>query len=278
MLRLKDVPETETAEVIRVAQELYERETSETRRRDSLVDAAEELGLPGEYLERAAHEVHQRRVAEIQQRRRRRNVILGVTAAAALVAGLAITGTTTRVAPPSVKPTPIATPKVVDDFNVSPARSWSLDTDGRSRGTVNFVEEAGRGQVARVRVDSFRPDRQGRFFVNLYQSAPPGSLSGYRQLSFDARGSGLRRVRLDLENGPLERWRGPAVAIGDQWQTVSVPLDRFERQVRSSPNATWQLSPGRPPSDIRRLAFKTGERVNDASARGEVLLDNVRAE
>jgi hypothetical protein len=132
--------------------------------------------------------------------------------------------------------------------------------------------------VARMRVDSFRPDGQGRFFVNLYQNAPPGNLSGTRQFTFDVRGSGLQRVRLDLENGPLERWRGPAMSLGERWESVTVRLDQFERQVRSSPTAAWRLAPARPLSEIRRLAFKTGERVNDASARGEIRLDNVRAE
>lgn len=278
MLRLKDVPESETSEVIRVAQEMYERETSETLRRNSLVDAAEEMGLPGEYLERATQEVHQRRVVEIQQKRRKRNLLIASTAAVALGIGLMFTGTSTRRAPTLLPPAPITTPRSVEDFNVSPAQSWSLDTDGRSRGTVDYIGEAGRGNVARLRVDSFRPDAQGRYFINLHQTGPPGALSGNRQLSFDARGYGLSRVRLDLENGPLERWRGPALPVGEQWQTLNVRLDQFERQVRSAPGEQWRLAPGRVPESVRRLSFKTGERVNEASARGEVRLDNVRAE
>src|SRR5688572_21737574 len=75
MLRLKDVAPGEMPEVLRVASELYEKDQQELVRaqeRQHVVDAAAEVGLPQEYLERAAHELHQRRVVAVVERRQRR--------------------------------------------------------------------------------------------------------------------------------------------------------------------------------------------------------------
>src|SRR5205807_918200 len=70
MLRLKDVPEEDMPEVVRVASELYERDreqAAQDQAKQAYVDAAGEVGLPPEYLERASEEVHARRVARVQQ-------------------------------------------------------------------------------------------------------------------------------------------------------------------------------------------------------------------
>src|SRR5947209_2320151 len=72
MLRLKDVSEEDMPEVVRVASELYERDreqAAQDQAKQAYVDAAGEVGLPPEYMERASAEVHARRVARIKQRR-----------------------------------------------------------------------------------------------------------------------------------------------------------------------------------------------------------------
>src|SRR5204862_120590 len=67
MQRLTELPEAESSEVIRLAQQLYERDQAENARRESLLAAAEEVGLPREYLVRAAAEIQARREVRIEQ-------------------------------------------------------------------------------------------------------------------------------------------------------------------------------------------------------------------
>ena len=169
MLRLKDIPETDTPEVIQTAQRLYEQERSESERTSSLADAAEEVGLPREYLERAAQEVHQRRVVAMHEQRRRRNWLLaaGVAAgvAVSLVGGLYVARTSPQLSGPLVPPVAVTTAAASADL----ATQWSLDTDGRSAAVVEYGAQAGRARVATIKVDAFRPDGQGAI---LCQPAP----------------------------------------------------------------------------------------------------------
>src|SRR4051794_29334133 len=93
MLRLENVPPEQMPEVVHIASELYEKDRQldvESQERQATVEAAKEVGLPEEYLHRAAAELHVRRVAQAQQRGQRRR--LGLAAALTSIVVLALGG------------------------------------------------------------------------------------------------------------------------------------------------------------------------------------------
>src|SRR5262245_21890563 len=118
MLRLKDVATEQMPEVVRLASELYEQERGEivaAGERQAAVEAAAEVGLPPEYLERAAELLHARRVEQIHQRRRRSRTLW-----AALGVALGLWGGWSVLHRPPPAPARY-------DFNQAPARQWTLD-------------------------------------------------------------------------------------------------------------------------------------------------------
>lgn len=67
-LQHQEVQEPETSEVIRLAQQMYERDRAEQERRTSLAAAAEEIGIPAEYLAKATAQLKARSVVAPAQR------------------------------------------------------------------------------------------------------------------------------------------------------------------------------------------------------------------
>ena len=187
MLRMKDVPPDQMAEVVRVAGELYDAEQAQTQERRATVAAAAEMGLPKEYLDRAASVVHARRVEQIAtQRRRRAGLLVGIGVAATLGGGWFVT-----------HPRPAA--PLVYSFQPS---QWTQESDPASKAAVTFANGA-----ATLHVDHFAMPAGGdQFFVNLNTKDVPSTLAGYRTVSFRAQSAGLPNVRLYLESAD-ERWR-----------------------------------------------------------------------
>ncbi len=260
MLRLNNVPEEDMPEVVRIASELYERDreqTAQDQARQAVVDAAGEVGLPRQYLERASAELHARRVAAVQ---RRRKVRLAAVAAAVVALGgmLAVRLIPSGPAPPRA-PYQIA-------LN---ADQWYPNINPESRARITFSQDG----TATLHVDRFdAPPGSSNYFVNLDSTRVPPSLSGYHTVRFSLRGRGLPNVRVYLENGPTERWRSPAIPVTGEWRQKSVPFSDFELQTRSSATAGWHVGGYRPPETIRELSFKIGTYVNDRAAHGDVQL------
>jgi hypothetical protein len=81
--RLEDIPVEKMPDVVRRATEMHEQDQA----RRNYVAAAEEMGVPREYLERAAHELQQQGVAQAQHvgrslEARRKNMVLPMLLAA----------------------------------------------------------------------------------------------------------------------------------------------------------------------------------------------------
>jgi len=267
MLRLKDLPPQEMRAVVEIATALYEQERGqleEAAARQATLDAAAEVGLPAEYLERAAAVLHERRVAEVRRKRRRSRVFLtAIVAAFALLGAWQITN----------RPPP---PPVAYTFAAASPQQWTLNANPGSQATLSFGDPAGQSGVAILRVDRFDASRSGTYFVNLDTSDVPASLAGYRTVSFRVRGSGLANIRLYLENGPTERWRSPALAVIGGWQEHRLRLEQFDYQRRASTSDRWRREGYRPPGRVERLSFKLGDFVNDVRARGEVAIDDLK--
>ena len=83
MLKSKDLDPEEQSELFRLADELQRRDQEAQREHRSATDAAAELGVAPEYLERAAAELHARRLEKIESNRKRnRWIAFGVVGVA----------------------------------------------------------------------------------------------------------------------------------------------------------------------------------------------------
>lgn len=261
MLRLENVSPEEMPEVVRIASELYERDQgkkAQDQERQAYVDAAGEVGLPEEYLHRAAAELQVRRAEQIRRRRRMRQGLLAALAAVVALGGL---WQITHRPPP---------PPVYYTFQAGGSSSWRLNTNPETQATVTF--ENG---VATIHVDHFGPPGSSTYFANLDTSDVPPSLAGYNAIQFQAQGKGLASLRLYLENGPTERWRSPALPLTSAWQTQTVPLSAFDYQTRSSSVDTWRREAYRPPGHVERLSFKVGNYVNPVDSQGDASVQDL---
>ena len=65
MLKQTDIPAEDQAEIFRIADKLYREDEEHRRNADASAAAAAELGLPQEYLDRAAQELHVQRLEAV---------------------------------------------------------------------------------------------------------------------------------------------------------------------------------------------------------------------
>lgn len=256
MLRMKDVPPDQMAEVVRVAGELYDAEQAQTQERRATVAAAAEMGLPKEYLDRAASVVHARRVEQIAtQRRRRAGLLVGIGVAVALGGGWFVT-----------HPRPAA--PLAYSFQPS---QWTQESDPASKAAVTFANGA-----ATLHVDHFAVPAGGdQFFVNLNTKDVPSTLAGYRTVSFRAQSAGLPNVRLYLENAD-ERWRSANLSVPSGGQVFRLNLDQFDHQTRDPAAGKWRKAGASAPGHVEQLSFKVGYYVNNADAHGDVQISDLR--
>lgn len=293
MLRLKDVPPEQMPEVVRIANQLYEKDqrlAEQDQERDSYVNAAEELGVPKEYMERAAAELHRQKVIEAQDKQQtngRKALIMAAVGAgvgAFLLVGLiGTTRTETRLAPPRVvtsappiqaKPmNPVSSP-TFESFDTSPETRWTFDKNSGTEATVGFQQESGRGQVAVIRVERFGAVNGKDHRANFDSLLTPPS-AGMRELTFDMRGEGLRKVRVYFERGS-ERWRSDPLTVPSGWSTFRVNLGNFQHQIKDGNR--WRNGRAARPEVVDRVSFKFGDFMNPPTAKGEVRLDNIRFE
>ncbi len=271
VLRLENVPPEQMPEVVHIASELYERDRlkdAETQERQATVDAAKEVGLPEEYLHRAAAELHVRRIAQAQKSRKRRAGVIAVVGAALALGGaggLYVIRSQVSAPPAVVQTVQTATAPA---FTSS---SWKLSMNSGTQASVDY----GSG-LATIRVRRFAVDSAGRFNANLNTIDGAQNLAGIRSISFNVHGT-LPQVRLYLEHGD-QRWRSPALPVEGQERQVKVDLTQFERQTRSGSNGQWEKAGYQAPETVDNLSYKTGWFVNDANASGDVTIGDVRFE
>lgn len=258
MRKFDDLEPDEMPEVLRAAVRDREQERERDLERASIQEAATEMGVSAEHLDRAAAETHARRVEEVRRWRRIRN---GVIAAA--VAALAAAGVYRVANPPAPEPT-------VYTFQDA-SQAWTGEVNGRTVARVG--EQGGRGVIE---VERFGPEADGRYWANLNTAAVPASLRGASEVTLRVRGVGLQHARLFLENGPTERWRSPDVMVGPEWRTVTLRLDQFEHQTRQDTGSPWRGRGGGSPERLTRISVKVGEPFNPPDARGRVEVDDLR--
>lgn len=231
--------------------------------RKAHAEAAQELGITPETLAAAESDLRAQQARLTSQARTRRNW-LWRTGAFGLLLALAVTGAVVVLDEPPVPP--------FTDELAEGANRWALTTNPGTAAAVRFANVPGHGQAAVVTVTRFQPDADGRFFANLETARGPAHWPTHGTVRFRLRGEGLATVRLFLEAGET-RWRSAAVAVPGNWREVELPLASFERQERRG--ETWRVvGPGRP-QEVLRMAWKFGQFMNPADARGEVWLDDL---
>jgi hypothetical protein len=273
MLRLENIPPEEMPEVVHIASELYERDKEQDAaalHRQATVDAAEEVGLPEEYLHRAAAELQARRIVKAQQRRRKR---AGLFAAIGAAAVLGLGGIVYTIRGQSALTEPATVAAEVQKATIAPpfaATSWVLMTNNGTRARSEFTNG-----TAVIKVKQFVDSGSNNYFANLNNSDGPKDLTGVHAIAFNVQGT-LPHVRLYLQNGN-ERWRSPLLpAQGAPQRRVN--LNQFERQTRTGVDAPWRTVDYQAPRQVGSLSFKTGSYVNDVGASGEITLSGLRFE
>jgi hypothetical protein len=261
---LKNLTEAERRRVLHRALELDARSMSleqSAREAASLELAVRELGISDEHLAQALEQVQAEQRALAARRRWRAIAAAGVAAGALGMGGLWL-----AFAPSAPVP---------QTFAMNGAgEGWGLEKNVESAATLAFIPIEGRGEVAALRVESFGPhEENGKYRVNLDAPLQSPNLEGLETLSFAARGEGLTTLRVYLEDRD-ERWRSPAVQLSGAWTEHRLSLADFEHQTREG--RSWDTSGRGAPASAQRLSFKVGHYMNEATARGEVLIDDVR--
>lgn len=261
MLRYKDVPKEDMTEVVRVASELYDRdrtvsaqEAAAEAERRATAQAVEEVGIPAEYLDRAAAEVQSRRAAQIIARRKRNRILGGGAVALAAIAGIGAVALR-----PGPAPVTIPMAQAYAEYNPATQAQIGNVAKGNTIQIPGFVEE------------------RGKYKANLTVKAPTNvSLAGYRNVTFTVRSSGIPNTKLFFENGPTERWRSDNLALTGGEQTFTLPLDRMIHQTRANEKADWSGGRQGNPGKVQTISFKFGEKINPPSVSGEVTISDLQ--
>ena len=257
MLKQTDIPAEDQAEIFRIADKLYREDEEHRRNADASAAAAAELGLPQEYLDRAAQELHVQRLEAVKAKRRRTWIIPAI-ALAGIGVLLASTLTVSR-APTPIAPVVMSAASVTNIYDLSDA---SVRANSESKGSISANSSA-----ATLVIDQFVPDSKGDFYGNII--VPAGNAREVEAVTAQVSGNGIPNVRVDLEAGDV-RWRGPVSPTGT---AVSISAKEFQKQVRQGSN--WKSTAWSPPSGNLRIAFKTGKSINDASTKGTLTVTNV---
>lgn len=255
MLKQTDIPAEDQAEIFRIADKLYREDEEHRRNADASAAAAAELGLPQEYLDRAAQELHVQRLEAVKAKRRRFWIIPVIA-----LAGIGVLGVVTLSrAPAPISPSVMSTGSVTNIYDLSEA---TVRANSESKGAISANSSA-----ATLVIDQFVPDSKGDFYGNII--VPAGNVREVEEVTAQVSGNGIPNVRVDLEAGDV-RWRGPVSPTGI---AVSISAKEFQKQVRQGSN--WKNTAWSPPSGKLRIAFKTGKSINDASTKGTLTVTNV---
>ena len=272
MQQLKGLDQDPISEQIKLAAQLHDRDLRQSEgdmERLAATQAAEEMGIPASYMERAAAELSARQSARVRGRKRRNAGLFAASAVTTLAFGSWVTTHRHHAAPP---PTPL-----VYNFEALSQGQWHLDGLNNSRpdaqAALTFPNEQGHS-VALVKVDHFY--NQSDYAVDLDTNQVSQSLTGYRTVSFRVRGKGLGQIRLFLQNGE-ERWCSPFITASGGWHEIRLPLSQFLHQ-RVPLNYNPQDEPYVAPTVIGKISFKLGRDANSQDQHGEVAVDVLRFE
>lgn len=257
MLKQTDIPAEDQTEIFRIADKLYREDEEQRRNADASAAAAAELGVPQEYLDRAAQELHLQRLEAVKAKRKR-FWIIPVIALTGISLTLIMTLTLSR-APTRISPGVMSTGSVTNVYDLSEAQ---VRANPGTKGSISATKSA-----ATLQIEQFIPDENGDFYGNVLVST--GNIREVETVSASVAGRGIPNIRIDLEAGDV-RWKGP---VSSSNTSVSISAKEFQKQVRQG--SGWKNTSWDPPSGKLRIAFKTGKSINDASTKGTLTVTNV---
>ena len=268
----KDNDQGGVNEQIELATQLHAedaRRVEAAKERLAATEAAEEMGIPAAYMERAADELAARRRSRAVQRKRR---------SAGGIIALVIAFAGTSLWHQAHEPSPHLSP-LVYDFAVSNQGMWHLGQPNGSppdgQASLSFPVEQGH-PVAVVKINHFYQGSDQYNAVDLITNQVPRPLTGFKTVSFRVRSTGLSQIRLFLQNGN-ERWCSPFLTASGGWHEVRVPLKQFLHQA-VSPQYNPQDEPYVAPTTVGMISFKLGRDANPPDEHGEVAIDDLQFE
>ena len=256
MLRHKDIPSDQQGELFRIADAMQRADREAERESASAADAAEELGVSPEYLERAAAELHARRLERIQRNRiRNRWIAVGVVVVAVGVLWSALGGAGRSSRAP--RPAAVVSQSIpLDSAFVRPG----------SQG-IRLTPAAG---AATIEIDRTGTAGAKGAFANV--AFPLPASMPRRMVEATVRGEGVGQLRVDIEDGEV-RWKGANASLSAPSTKVSFDSSRMVRQVRRG--GKWRNALWLPPDSAKEIVFKFGDTVNPEGSRGTVVLERV---
>lgn len=252
-------------EVLEVAVELQAKDelaADDARAKAAVNEAAVELGVTPEQLERAELAVEYRRRETIVKREQRHRIVrwaLGV----AVVAGLSVAVWQGLKEPP---PT-------VWSVRFDRQSEWAAEVSTGTLATSGHVID-GEREVTFVHIDHVAPRADGTWIVNLDRHGVP-AFAGHTHLSVELSGT-LPSARVYLEAGTDERWRSPPIAIKSEWTRHRLALADFEHQRKV--DGKWKVVSAADPEGITTLSLKLGHFVNEPTATGLVRVAEITVE
>lgn len=270
--RLRQITPDQMPEVLQRAQELLRRET-EHGEVEQTAAAAEELGVPRAYLERAADELlrdreRESRLSERQGRLHRRNktalISTGIALAISLTLALSLVtvreGPSTAPTPPAqtaieeiapppapvvVQPPPPPGGPFFEAFGRDASSRWRLSAPGEARVRVRFDPEGG------LRVTGYAVPG-GAWRLTRVQGPP--ALGSRGSLGVTAGATPGGDLRLLLYGAGGERWVSGRVHLGAE-ASHRLALDQMEYQHRSG-SGSWTPGQYRPPDFVDSLTVE----------------------
>jgi hypothetical protein len=182
MQKLENIPPEEMPEVVSIASRLYQADQDlreEAQERQATIAAAEEAGLPEEYLHRAALEYHARKVERAFDVRRKRVAILAVAGAAVLLGGIIFFMMTSTPNPPLPAPTSTITEMQTSIPSAFTPEMWRLKVNKETQAKFAFSNG-----IARISIQRFGLDANGKHSANFNTFDAPKNLSNFHSTAF----------------------------------------------------------------------------------------------
>ncbi|MFM7321648.1 MAG: hypothetical protein ACKO5K_09015 [Armatimonadota bacterium] len=256
MMRQRDLPPEEQSELFRLADEMQRADREADQESRASADAAAELGVAPEYLERATAEMHARRLEKIARNRARNRWI------AIAVVVLAVGGMFAGMRGASVRSTTPAPPAAT-------ATALPLDSAAIRPGSQGITLQR-TGEGVTLEIDRSGPAASAGTFANVAIPLPAGAPR--RKIEVTLRGEGVGSFRADLENGDV-RWKGANEILPAGSSRVVIDSSQMLRQTRRA--GKWRKTAWASPESAKQVVLKFGDTVNAPGARGKVVVDRI---
>lgn len=270
MLKQGQIPEADQNEVFKIADELLHADSNQREQAIASRDAAAELGVSQEYLDRAAEELHLRRLEQLKVNRAKRRILWGtivfamtilVITAVFLSTAVTLRASTNNSSTFNLRSQAatmnIGTVYLIPDLTQSAVRS-----NPESQGELTKTSSA-----ITLQLDAFGLSANKKYFVNIVLD--PINVKEFVGISLNASNIGIPNIRVDLEAGNT-RWKGPVTVASGRNKLVARDFQRQLNTPSGWKNTTWS-----PPAGKVSVVVKTGETINGLNAKGTLTVTDV---